>query len=166
VRMGNRGFTLVELMVVLVIAGILFASAIVLIPGGGQSSLVRELTRFRTLAGIARERAMLEAAPYGIGVWSEGYGFYRLTANWQWRPVTDDKALKERLWTDTQWLDLFLEGLEVNLPSKEAPKNPQIHLFPDGNTTTFTLHLYEGAELKRVLHFNAMGEGEIVASED
>ncbi len=165
-KMAIRGFTLVELMVVLVIAGILFASAIVLIPGGGQGSLVRELTRFKTLTGIARERAMLEASPYGIGVWSEGYAFYRLTGNWQWRQVTDDNALKPRLWPDTQWLDFFLQGLEINLPSNEAPKNPQIHLFPDGNSTTFALHLYEGAELKRVLQFNAMGEGEIVASED
>lgn len=161
----RTGFTLIELMVVLVIVGVMFTSAIVFMPGSHREALIRDLERVRVLTGVARDRAMLEANPYGIAIWSEGYAFFRLTGNWQWRPVLDDSALKDRGWDERQWLDLYLDGLKVTLPDKKAD-HPQIHILPDGNMTAFTLHLHEEGESAAILQFDAMGEGEIRARED
>jgi len=161
-----QGFTLIEIMVVLVIAGILLVSAIILTPGSGQSSLERELQRLTTLLGVARDRAMLEANPYGVVIWSEGYAFYRLSGDWRWIEVLNDSLLKQHEWHESQWPDLFLDGLKVTLATKKPASKPQLYLFADGNTSSFILHLREGVDEKRVLHFDASGEGEIFAAEE
>ena len=160
------GFTLVELMVVLVIVGLLFGSAVVFVPGVREDRLTRELERFQLLAGIARDRAMLEASPYGVGIWRGGYAFYRLSGSWEWQGVADDARLRPREWPQGYWLDLYLDGLKAALPGEEKPENPQIHFLADGISRPFALHLFKDARAGKRLIYDNAGKAEIALDAD
>jgi general secretion pathway protein H len=90
-----EGFTLVELMVVLVIVG-LTAAAVVLAmpdPGGG---LRAEALRLAARTDAARERAMLDHRPVALVLREGGYGF-ELRTDGEWR------ALSERPFVAQDW---------------------------------------------------------------
>ena len=79
----RNGFTLVELMVVLVIIG-LAATAVVLAmpePGG---SLQAEAERFAARAKAARDAAIVESRPIALSIDAGGYAFAR-RAGGEWR---------------------------------------------------------------------------------
>ena len=162
----NHGFTLIEIMMVLVIASIIFVSAIVLMPASSQKISEQELQRFNALLSIVHDRAMLEANPYGVAVWSQGYTFYRLKNNWDWDEILSDTLLKQQTWPEGQWAELMLDGIKVNLVRKKNVTKPQIYFFPDGNTTPFLMSLGEGVDGMTTLQFNADGQGEVFAAQE
>jgi type II secretion system protein H len=82
-RTAERGFTLVEMMVVLVIFG-LAAAAVVLVmpqPGGGVQA---EAERFAARAKAVRDNAIVEARAAAIEVGKDGYAISR-RADGEWR---------------------------------------------------------------------------------
>lgn len=83
-RSAEHGFTLVELMVVIVIIG-LAASVVVLAmpdPGGGVAA---EAERFAARAKAARDMAIVEARPAMLDVDATGYRVSRRLRG-EWRP--------------------------------------------------------------------------------
>jgi general secretion pathway protein H len=83
-RSAQQGFTLVELMVVIVIIG-LAASVVVLAmpdPGGGVTA---EAERFAARAKAARDQAIVESRPAMLSVDAEGYQVSRRVRG-EWRP--------------------------------------------------------------------------------
>ena len=83
-RFAQQGFTLVELMVVIVIIG-LAASVVVLAmpdPGGGVAA---EAERFAARAKAARDMAIVEARPAMLSVDGAGYQVSRRLRG-EWRP--------------------------------------------------------------------------------
>ena len=96
------GFTLVELMVVLVILGLTSAAVVLAIPdpGGG---LVGEAQRFAARARAAQERAIMDNRAFALRFTAAGYGFERSQGGaWQ--------ALEERPFATARWS----EGTLVN----------------------------------------------------
>jgi general secretion pathway protein H len=82
-RAGQGGFTLVELMVVLVILG-LASSAVVLAFPDPQGSLVAEAERFAARAKAARDEALLTGRATAVQVDGEGYAISR-RAGGEWQ---------------------------------------------------------------------------------
>jgi general secretion pathway protein H len=70
------GFTLVELLVVLVILGTASAAVMLAVPDG-RGSVVGEAERFAARAKAAQERAILESRTIAVEVGAEGYRFRR-----------------------------------------------------------------------------------------
>lgn len=88
----ERGFTLVELMVVLALLG-LAAAAVVLTmpaPGGGARA---EAVRFAARVAALRDRAVVEGRPLALWVSASGYGFER-RADGRWLPLDDDRLAR------------------------------------------------------------------------
>ena len=91
----ERGFTLVELLIVLTILGLLSAAVVVAMPDP-RGSLVSEAERFAARAHAAQERAIMDARTMSIRVTSAGYGFDR-RRDGEWEP------LEARPFVTEQW---------------------------------------------------------------
>jgi general secretion pathway protein H len=151
------GFTLLELLVVLVIIGIVSSFA-VLSTGltGRDKPLGKESQRLLALMQMASEESVLKTEELGLTVSNDGYHFLRYEQN-AWQPLEDD-LFRERSLPDNLTLDLVLEGRPIVLddPSltdsksksdmkdaKNKPKPPQILFLSSGEVSPFSLTLSE-----------------------
>ena len=87
---SERGFTLVELMVVIVILGLATTAVVLAMPEQG-GSLQSEAERFAARAKAARDSAIVEARPVALTIGPEGYeisrrsgGEWRMAAHHDW----------------------------------------------------------------------------------
>jgi len=137
----GRGFTLLEILVVLVIIGILTSLAMLRIGDRRNDQANEESRRLFALIDLARQEAILEAREYGLGLWRGHYQFYELneeTATWQ--PLTGDTHLRPRALPETIDLSLEIDNQVVILDAK-PPEKPQILILSSGETTAFRLTL-------------------------
>lgn len=141
----GRGFTLLELIVVLLIIGVVTSLAVIGVRQGGGGA-EQEGQRLLALIRLARDEALLSAEPIGVGFTRAGYLFLqrRLVddAAYEWRPITDDPALRAR---DLAALGiepvLQVRGLPQALPAAGATPAAQVVLSPSGEVTPFELWL-------------------------
>jgi len=86
-RAAERGFTLIELMVVLTILGFVSAAVILAIPDP-RGRVIEDADRFAARLAAARDEAIVTARPMGVWVSASGYGFQRREGA-QWVPLED-----------------------------------------------------------------------------
>ena len=140
-RSCQRGFTLLEILVVLVIIGIVTSMAVLNIGDRKKEVLQKESQRIVALIKLARDEAILQGREYGLGFWRNHYQFYELDEeNSTWSPVQGDRQLRLREIPESLSLTLEMENQEINLAAK-PPEKPQIFLLSSGETTAFTLQI-------------------------
>lgn len=92
-----RGFTLLELLLVIVLAGILVTIVTVSATPDPRQQLQREAARVGQLFAIAADESRIRQAPI---VWEADLRGYRFVTeiNGERRLITDDDLLRERSW--------------------------------------------------------------------
>ena len=122
-RDDTAGFTLVELMVVLLIIG-LMASIVVFSFPGGSSALEEDAQRFAARTAALRDNAILQSRPRALQVTPSGYSFLeRRKGSWS---VIEDKPFVSTNWSrgvsaatgDTGPMMISFES--TGLPSDQA----------------------------------------------
>jgi general secretion pathway protein H len=137
-----RGFSLIELLVVVVIVGVLALAVTLSVAGSAERRLARESERFRALIGQACERAELSGREIGVSVDASGYSF-RILNGTEWQDFPDNGVLRSRRWIDSLRVDLAREGRGVDLSTRDDGA-PQLVCFSSGELTPFTLTLALG----------------------
>lgn len=144
-RARSCGFTLLELLVVLVLIGIIISFAVLSIGDGGrQERLKQEVQRLSSLFTLAGEEAVLRSLELGVVVQSQGYAFVAYDSE-GWQPIAADGMFREYSLPDTLELSLYLDGLQVDLGPQaaegEGVLTPQLLFFSSGERTPFELSL-------------------------
>lgn len=135
----DAGFSLIELLVVIVIVGVLVFAVTLSIASGAQRQLQREAERFQALITQACAQAELSGREIGIVVDPGGYSFLLLSGT-EWQEFPDDSVLRRRPWVDGVQVELSREGRHVDLSEVRAV-SPQLVCFSSGELTPFVLVL-------------------------
>jgi general secretion pathway protein H len=134
-----RGFTLVEVLVVVVILGVLAATvSLTLLGSGGERQLERDARQLSALLGYACERAELTGRPLGLSLVRGGYVFSEHAAR-EWQPITDGE-LRPRHWSVPLSERLSRDGVAIAV-AEEAPAEPPLLCLASGELTPFRLEL-------------------------
>jgi general secretion pathway protein H len=94
-RQRAAGFTLLELLVVLVIAGIMLGMVSFNAMPGEQQVLQKDAQRIALLFQLARDEAIVRNRPIAFEANSQGYRFL-LRGDNEWQPLSQDDLLRER----------------------------------------------------------------------
>jgi general secretion pathway protein H len=154
--MRARGFTLIELMVVIAIIGLVSAVVVIKFAGSSRDTeLDQEAQRLDALFDYVREQAELQTRDYGFRVNDTGYSFvvFDVLGN-QWRPVDEDDALRDRELPSDLQPHVVVEGRTVVLDRKKKDTElddfaPQVMIFANGDLSSFEVALQrEGTDLR------------------
>ena len=151
-RASLRGFTLLELLVVLVIIGVMVAMVTLSTNVLGQDSQVEEETRrFWAVLRQAREEAELQSIDLAVFVGSSEYEFLRFdNRRNEWRQVADDSLYAPRALPEGLRFRIWLEGRELvlkpGLPDRSKKDEnqkwpPQLTVLSSGDVVPFELQL-------------------------
>jgi general secretion pathway protein H len=94
-RSPSRGFTLLELLVVMVIAGVMLGVVSFNAMPSAHQVLENEAKRIALLLQLARDEAIVRNGPVAFEADTEKYRFLQRTNN-SWTPLVNDDLLRER----------------------------------------------------------------------
>ncbi|WP_363318132.1 prepilin-type N-terminal cleavage/methylation domain-containing protein [uncultured Zoogloea sp.] len=107
----QRGFTLIEVMVVLVIMGVMATGISLGIDSLRGRDADQALKRLRLVLEASADRASVRGRPIAIELLPDGYRFAALDADDNWRPLIDPPVFTERtLPAGLAWAGLRLDG--------------------------------------------------------
>jgi len=177
------GFTLIEILVVLVIVGIIVAAALLSLGTLGDArNLQTEARRLTTLLQMATDDATIQGRDFGIEVLTAGYRFveHDPLLN-QWFQVIDDDLMRERKLEEGTEFELTIEEHRVLLDdeARETEREedddrdltddylPHILILSSGDASPFDLRIIRTRDRAEVLvTMSAAGELKIVSDED
>ncbi len=137
-----RGFSLLEVLVVVVVAAILAVTLTLAIAGNAQRSLDDGAEQFAALLTQACDEAQLGGREIGVLLDGRGYAFARLDGD-RWRTLGGQGTLRARVWPTSLRAALERDGQVLDLGGAVA-RRPQLVCFSSGELTPFTLTLSLG----------------------
>ena len=182
----SRGFTLLEMMIVVVLMGLM---AVAVIPSistdGPQKKLEEQAKKFIAITELLTDETVLSGQFLGVVVDPDGYHFVVYKDD-KWQPMTSDRLETEHKMDDGISLEVIVDGLPLKQSDEENESwfddddpfadqddssfdddkqkfpEPQIMLFPSGEVTPFELHFVtkdgDGNELDELVTGTALGQ--------
>lgn len=148
---ASSGFTLLEILVVVVIVGIIVASATLAVGVLGRDrELEDEARRITAIIDQSREEAELQGKDIGVRFAQPSYEFLQFDARREyWKPIEGDSLFKTRELPEGVRARLWLDGREVVLKPKLEPYEedkrdklqPQLLVLSSGDLSPFELRL-------------------------
>ncbi len=165
VRPPERGFTLLEILVVVLIIGIMSAGVLLSLNLSGRDPALKTAgRRLYTLMRYARDQAELQTRNYGIVFSPDGYAFVVFSPRRNlWRAVTEDDALRKRALPSGLSFKLVVDARPIALDRQHDPTDltPQVMIFASGDLSSFVITL-ERANAGRSITIEENADGRIV----
>jgi general secretion pathway protein H len=165
--MRSKGFTLVEILVVMLIIAVVISLTVLTVTSTGRDGqLDEESRRIEGLVGLLHERALLEGRDFGLRIEPTAYEFvvYDTRRN-LWMMLDQEREFRHRelpkgvsfqLQLDSQ--TVVIKPVDRNL-SSGPPPNPQIAIAASGDGTPFRLILQrDGTQAKTAIDGDALGK--------
>jgi general secretion pathway protein H len=159
----NKGFTLIEIMIVVVIAAILMGAVVISFPDSSNDRLKEQGERFSALILLAQDESILQSEDFALSINDAGYSFYR-RADATWEAYSEKPFINRKIDSDIK-AELVVEALPVKLDKSSskfaAPKKtkPQIVIYSSGEMTPFAYSL--GNQEKSVFTIKFDGAGNL-----
>src|SRR5580658_3440376 len=171
----SKGFTLVEILVVLVIMALVVSIAMLSIGTTGRDrQLDEETRRIQGLVDLLHERALLEGRDFGLRIEPTAYEFVvydprrdrwsSLSQESEFRRRELPKGVSFQLELDSQIV--VIKAIDTSFSSDEAPPGPQVAIAASGEGTPFRLTLLrDGTAAKASVGGDALGKVSRVGSD-
>ena len=134
-RSPPRGFTLLEVMIVMLLVGIMTGFALLSVGGGPRERLAEEGKRLAALVELHQQEAILRGEPRGIRFTRAGYAILSLNEQGEWRPPAAATTLLQRELPEDIALGLWIDDRPAELAA--AGQLPQVLLLAGGEATEF-----------------------------
>lgn len=174
----HRGFTLLELLVVVIIISFFFAMIGLAIRDTSADRLEKEIDRLQALIKFTQEKALFENTNIGMHFFQAGYGFIiELTVPDPNNPSEDiqeyfrldtehrDKTFRVRYLPDEMRLNLLTEQtdllLNLDWPDPEdelEPLLPHVMFYSSGENTPFDVELIFNETIAQRLQVDTLGK--------
>lgn len=163
-RQSQRGFTLMELLVVMVLIGVVAGLASLSIGDGAERKLRSEAERLAATLKLARDELLITGeSDRALGLRRDGYSFLELVLlddnTREWRPLVDAQLGPRQFEQGLLELQLDLDGERTPLPQTRGWE-PHILLGNTGEMTPALITLQvPGKDLQR--HITIALEGHV-----
>jgi len=145
---SQAGFTLVEILVVLIIIGVVTAAIVPSIHTNDRSRKMEvEMHRIQALLKLAREEAVMQNEEIALKVSEQSYSF-EVLGDKGWKPMDSvDGVFRERQVVDGTELALKVDNLEINFGKQQEAAGedkippPRIYILSSGEIMPFELIL-------------------------
>ncbi len=174
-----RGFSLIEILVVIVIVGIVMSIAVLsLTLVGGDRDIRDEAQRVVSLIEVAQDDSMLQGREFGLELMQGSYRFVELDPlTNQWSEIIGDDTLRLRELPEELELALFIEDRRVLLRADPARTDddergvetfvPHILIYSSGDMTPFELRFLRDVDDTSVaIRSDLTGTIEFINDED
>ena len=145
-RATAQGFTLLELLVVIIIVGVMVSAVSLTVGGNEIRQLKDEAQRLTALIDIASQEAILNAREMALQVESDGYQFLVFDDQAKkWLPIEAD-TLRPREMPENIELSVLVEGEQAKTTRFGDPEPSRVWILSSGEMSPFILilRLFEG----------------------
>lgn len=129
----SRGFSLIEILIVIVILGITVGFALIAFGDFGESRrIIFAAEQLNNTLRLAQQQAILETSTLGLRIDNTSYQILRYQKATQWQPISNKGIFK---------VYYYPKNTLITLKTNPAPLQgkPAIIIGPSGNMTPFTL---------------------------
>lgn len=157
------GFTLLELLVVLVIVGITLGFAVLSLGLRSDKDIVlEESRRIAALMQLASEEAVVQGRELAMQLDGPDYRFLVLDNKNKWQVIEEDEVLRERRLPEGIQAELVVEGIAR---SSVTSAGGRVYFYSSGEVSPFRLSLQDSRR-KYLYHVNGDVQGLIRQVED
>jgi general secretion pathway protein H len=136
-RRQEGGFTLLEVLIVVLIVGIVSGLAVIAVRDDPGDRVATEAQRLSALLTLASQESVLQSREMAVEIGREGYRFLALGED-GWTEH-DDPVFRTRTLPEDVTLQPVIEGDDVGRRAGQARREPRIYLLSGGEMTPFEI---------------------------
>lgn len=155
------GFSLLEVMVVLVIIGGLFSFAVISMKAGDiHASVATEVRRLAAYLQVAQEEAILKNTEMALRFEHDRYQFLQLEQG-KWQPIEEDRVFKE--YVLPKQMRFYVDVLDGSIPLAEDKRATEamVLILSSGEVSPFELSVAAPDGYRYSMHSDFMGNVEM-----
>ena len=133
----QRGFTLIEILVVIILLGIIMSLAVLSIGDSQSEQLEEDMRRLLQVMRLAQEEAILNQQTLAVKFTPRGYRLQRYdAAGKNWLPLAEPAFFRPVELDESYEIRLYQDGLSVSLKEEDEGR---VLLYASGEMTPFEL---------------------------
>ena len=149
----TAGFTLIEMMAVLVIISLMTGVVVLNLPR--DKPMIEQQTSFMAKQfTTAAQTSVISGTAQAFGLTQEAYYFYKFNEG-EW------EVISETNWADDFDINFQKDEISIDIPKEEAV--PLVVFEPMGLSTVFSLSL---EDTEQIVTFHSKGDGKVLLGDD